>query len=826
VPTGQLTRRGILAIACLVAFASGFIPHAANAAFDENARALELLNAQSCAARAAGVTRLDQQTPQATPTPLSVGGATPVPQPTSAFPGAPSGPAQLYSTPRPSGTAVSPPPVPTPTPNPNATGQPVFITRGGVTPPPITPAGQAPPSPTPMPTGVPTLAPGYIAVISDSFDGNSQQGKPGDAIGNVHILYQDEELVGERAHFDGLRTLTVTGHPYIINHTRDSILNADTIVFDTIDQTAKLNSSSGESAEGVDRGLVHFTSKELYTDPNGVGHGSQANVTTCENPRGGYHVTGKTIDYYPGDKIVISKAILWLGAAAVFFLPRVVIPLRQVVDETRRPSFFPEIGYDQYQGAYIKAKIGFGKDNYYYGYYRIEYFTKVGLGLGYVGFFAKKNGRRQASIDYYRIHDRRTQTSTHNLTFLEQENFSQALRATIQFGYQSNFGPLTSLPPNTSFNGSVIHTGARSSQNYQFSRSAVGSQSSSNSFSFTDTRQITVKLTQAETFQLLRSSTNYGGSASSNASAHFNSLTHLTTAAADYTLTFDKTFSQMPFSYDKLPELQIRPYAFLKHFLVPIQPTFTIGSYSEPSNKFHTTRADLLFVLGPELMKVFGSDFTANLTVHQDAYGTGDLKASILQTMSLSTPIGNHIVNSLSYNESNFNGPAFVPFQFLDQQPSLGNKNAQDLLRFFNGDIYTLTLGFSTNFNRMAQPVSYQISARPSTRSVVLIGGSFSPGSGLGFATTNVQFATPFGRGTTLQFVGDIDWKDKARIINKNIFLSKIIGDCYELRVQYNQASRSVNVTVDILAFPSRSASFGIGQNGPIIPTTFNFSNP
>ena len=129
--------------------------------------------------------------------------------------------------------------------------EPIFLVRGGETPPPITPAGQSTPAPTPEPTGVPTLSPGYIAVISDTWTGNRARGKPSDAIGNVHIYYADEEIVGERAHFDGVRTMTITGHPFIVNHEHNSILDADVIIFDTIEQTAKLVNGKGASDEGL-----------------------------------------------------------------------------------------------------------------------------------------------------------------------------------------------------------------------------------------------------------------------------------------------------------------------------------------------------------------------------------------------------------------------------------------------------------------------------------------------------------------------------------------------------------------------------------------------
>lgn len=737
---------------------------------------------------------------------------------------APIGPGSLYASPRPQGSpGITPPPIPTATPSASPVNEPVFLQRGGETPPPITPAGVTPPSPTPEPSSVPTLAPGYIAVLADHVSGSTKQGEPGDATGNVHMYYGQDEIVGDKAHFDGDRTVTITGHPYIFDHEHNSVLNGKTITFDTIDQTAKITSGAGTSSEGVHHGLVHFFAKNLHTDPNGDAHGLAPNVSTCENERSGYHITGRNMDVFPGDKIVIYRAILWLGAAAIFFLPKVVIPLRSVQDQRQKPHYFPVVGYDQYEGFWVKTQLAFGKDQYYYGYYRVDYFTKVGLGLGYVGFYEKKNGRRSLSINAYGIHDRRSATSTYNVGLQELENFSQDLRGTFGFNYDSNYGPYTNLPANESFNGTVVHQTAHTSQNYTFARSSVGSQSSSNSINFTDNRQFNRALSQAVSFSLSNSQASYGGVSSENSTAHFNSLTHYSTTGADYQLTIDKTFTQQPYGINRLPELVIRPYKFFPKFVIPLSAQFTAGEYSEPSNGFASQRANLNFNIGPELLKVYGSQFQASGTVQQDLYGTGDEKAQITQNMSLTTPLGQHFVNVINYSAANYNGPPFVPFQYLDQQPTLNNKNAQDLLRIFNGNIYNFSLGFATNFNALAQPVNYNLAVQPSPRSVVLIGGSFNPGSGQGFYSSNLQIGVPFGHDASIQFLTTVDWKNKGRLENKVIYYTKTIGNCYQLQLLYNQAQKAVNVSIDILAFPNHGATFNVGQSGSIIPTTFNF---
>jgi hypothetical protein len=839
-PAGR-SHRGTAAVCLIVALLQPALPAWAATAEERNAAvALTLFNTQSCALRdhSGGDPAPDQiaQATQATPAPVASAtpGAAPTPAVTPGPPGVPRGAAngsfQLYSTPRPqpgSSAAVTPPPVPGTTPEPPPQIGPIFLVRGGETPPPIPPAGVSTPTPAPVPSGVPTLAPGYVAVISDTVTGGTKRGQPGDAIGNVHIYYGDEEIVGERAHFDGNRTITITGHPFIVNHEHNSVLKAKEITFDTVAQTAKLTGGNGESDEGLQHGLIHFKAGDLHTDPDGEAHGIDPYVTTCENPRGGYHITGKSIDVVPGDKIVIHKAVLWLGAAAVFYLPLLVIPLRTVQDQRARPRWFPEVGYNSYEGAWIKVQIPFGKTRYYYGYYIVNYFTKEGLGLGYVGFYSAKNGRRTLSVNLYTINNRLQGGSQTNAAIQEQENFSRTVRGNFQFAYQSNYGPLISIPPNETYSASVVHQTAQASQNYSFNSSVVGGQSSSNAFTFTDTRQFNKFFGQALSYNIAESSASFAGQSSFSNQSNLDYLLHYTTTGADYQMEFNKYYTLQPTGINKIPEFTIRPYDFFQHFVIPMSAQLTFGEYSQPATttqSLATWRGDADWTIGPALARIFGSDFQGSVSIDQYAYGTGDLKAAIAQTASLTTPIGTHWVNSLSYNEANYNGPALVPFQYLDQQPTQNLKNAQDMIRFFNDDVYTASVGWATNFDGVAQPLSYQLTARPSQRSLVMLSGSFIPGPLQGFETTNVQLSTPFGRDAWLQFITDVNWYGPGEVLaDKIIYYTRTIGNCYQVSLLYNESQQAVNLGLSLLAFPSQTAVFTLGQPGPVIPTTFNF---
>ncbi|MFN2448567.1 MAG: hypothetical protein ABR508_02070 [Candidatus Baltobacteraceae bacterium] len=737
--------------------------------------------------------------------------------------GQPGGP--LYATPFATGSPVTPPPVPTPTPETSGSPGPVFLVRPSGAPS-IAPHGQTAPSASPSasPSAEPTLRPGDVAVLADKVAFSTKPGVPGDATGNVHVFYRDQVLVGDRAHYDGIRTITVTGNPYIVNNTKNTILYADKITFDTVAQKAALTNGRGQSSQGVERGLVYYGAKDFATDQHGVAHGNFATLTTCERPRAGYHVTGKTIDVYPGDKIVISRAILWLGAAAVFLIPKLVIPLRTVSDERQKPQFFPEMGYNSYQGYFVKAHLGFGYTQYYYGYYTIEFYSKQGVTLGYNGSINKKNGRRQTNINVQRVQDRIQKQTKYNVSLNDVENFSQTLHANIAYGYQSAFGPYTQFPPSQNLNVSLSHMRPSESQTYTLAKTSTGTQSKSWNLGFADTRQFSSTLQNSFSANLSRSEATYG-TFFSTSTGHVTDLVHWASKGVDYQLNFDKSYTNTPSDINKEPELIVRPNLFSPHFIFPVSPTLTIGEYNEPQTPETTTRADLALNMGPLIYKFLGNDFNAQLNVHQYAYGTGDLKASVLQTMSLTSQLGQHVNNIISYNESNYNGPGTVPFSTLDLQNGQNTKNATDTVRFFNGDIYNFSLGFSTAFNRMALPVNYTLTLRPTPAIYANLQGTYNPGPSNGFYQTNAQLAFPLGVGGYVQFQGNVDWKQKGRIENKTIYYSRIIGDCYEIQLTYNQDSKQVNAVLNLLAFPSRSVSFGLTDKGSIIPSSFNGQN-
>ncbi len=647
--------------------------------------------------------------------------------------------------------------------------------------------------------------------------GSSDKTKPSDLFGNVHIFYSEGQVVGDRAHFDGDHTVVVSGHTYLINRNEDSILYADQIAFDTQTRRATLLNGAGETIEGVQRGKLHYIAQTLTARSNGISHGDRASFSTCENPHAGYHVEARSIDVIPGSKIVARKAVVFLGPTAIFYLPLLVIPLVEALDQRRQASFLPLIGYNKTEGFFVKARIGFAPSETYYGYYRVEYFTKRGLGLGYTAFVGSAKGKRYTTVDSYSINDRLQNARHTNIDLAETENFNRRVRGQFGLSYISDYGANLSLPATVNFTGSIVRQGNGTSENLTFSRFLRGPLSDNLNVAFFENLTLSPTLQQ----QINLTYGKFNSQISSSNTLRIATNTRLFTRFADYNLAYEKTdYSANPSGYDKVPELQVLPHLTYGGSRFGPQVQLTLGQYTETQNHFSTARVQAK-VDESVFLKLLGGDFSAHYNLEQDYYGTGDAKAYDQQSASYSVPIGRHIVNSLNYNEQHPIGPANVPFQIFDRLSS-GSHGAQETLRFYNRDAYSLQLSTGTNFNRQAQSVNYQLSVRPSLKSYLIFGGNFQPGSGNGFAQTNVQAITPFGKDTTLEFTTNVDWKNHNRLTNKNIYLSRTIDDCYNIQGAYNQDLKQFSFNIVILAFPGQGAGFGFGgQKTPLIPQNF-----
>lgn len=750
--------------------------------------------------------------------------------------------------PTPSGTVLPSPtatPTPSTTPRVGQTPQPVFFTptpsaedfphinRGP------TPVPTVTPSPPPLPNATPTPEPlpsGLARVTADQLYGNNGPGGGFTAFGHVRLEYANATVVADQAVYSATtKILRATGH-VLLSEANGDTATASALEYHSDSDRVEMFGVEGSTAaiyfQGEQiQGRLYYKGAEAILDPNGHTIIKNGWITTCEPNHVAYHITGREIEIRPRDRLIAKGSALYLGKVLVAALGVLALPLSEIAQ--RRPTAFaPRIGYNSAYGIFIRNYINFYRGPNWYGTYHVDFYQKVGLGLGADLYFQRKDGRGSGELTIYNLNNNGKQqalTGTRNTT---QASFSMTrlitdhLNASVAFNYSGQSAIFTALPTTTSTNISLTHTGARSTTSYLITNTATGP---SKSFGGIVQHTIAFSPTFSQSIGLnLQDNTNPGAF---SRAIGLNTDTHVSARSFDADLVVSTNHgsqtngigttgeSSTPVvGIQRVPEFSLRARPFqIQSLRLPISATFIDGIYNDGYDNIETSRLDLTAQIGPGIYRIGNSAVVnASMTLHQDAYGTGDLQGAIGYQATLQKYFGSHADNTLLYTAQSVRG--FTPMPSLDKLS--GSDQISEVLNVYNGTYYRFTASTNYDFtSKFLSTINYQLNVNPSPYSYVSLGTTYDP-HGSGYSPLIVSFATPVTRTDYLQFSGNYDFRLHG-LQGQNYYLTHTVGDCYVVRIAYHQPLKEVDVSLALLAFPSQSASFGINNNGPIIAQGF-----
>lgn len=123
-----------------------------------------------------------------------------------------------------------------------------------------------------------------------------------------------------------------------------------------------------------------FASGETVMGERGHMRLEQSRVTTCDLSRPHYHFRARSVDIYPGDRMIIRKATLFALGHRLFTLPTLVIPLRD--RPYRRFPIIPEVGQNESEGYFVKAAYQYLLRDQLPGLLKLDLMQKRGIGTG------------------------------------------------------------------------------------------------------------------------------------------------------------------------------------------------------------------------------------------------------------------------------------------------------------------------------------------------------------------------------------------------------------------------------------------------------------
>ena len=190
-----------------------------------------------------------------------------------------------------------------------------------------------------------------------------------EATGNVRFRYRGIRLSADRVIFDLQREfLTAEGRVILIDASGREMRGVS-LRYDVPLSLAEMR----QAETVVDR--LYIRSAHLQHRPGAIS-ATETMLTPCDPARPVVRITAQRIEVRPGDRLIASRASLWVGSYRVFTLPVYTVSLRSS-EETAES--FPRIGYSGTDGFWAEYVHRYGL-----GVVRGALLTKYGTRSGLI----------------------------------------------------------------------------------------------------------------------------------------------------------------------------------------------------------------------------------------------------------------------------------------------------------------------------------------------------------------------------------------------------------------------------------------------------------
>lgn len=414
------------------------------------------------------------------------------------------------------------------------------------------------------------------------------------AQGNVHIQYRGNDIYGQRVEGDTrTRIFTVDGGGQVIGP--DYFLKGERLTVDFKNETWQSDGFSGELEpsflQGNTVGNVYISGKSSE-GKRGEIHSHDGGLTTCDLHHPHYEIDSRMMTVRPTKRIILRDARFRILGKTRFTIPYLVIPL-----DTRRDQYTPEVGRTRDQGYYIKTLWGIPINDASDGTAYVDYFEKLGTGLGARYRYASANAQ-----GFVRAYTLLGQDQTRELNLGHRQFFGDSLLTVESNLQERNY---LNAPENTIWQTRASLSIPKGRDNTRLSYSRFSNESpnfnsTQESFGIVDQRFITAKLRTSldviwsKSVSEFTSSTNkreqvdvrFRGSQELNAGTA--ELEYLRTIPVGNVTNFFSSGDRTPVLSFRTDTARLLGGRFRQ--ITPIQTELSVGEFVNPSNRERVTR--------------------------------------------------------------------------------------------------------------------------------------------------------------------------------------------------------------------------------------------
>lgn len=250
------------------------------------------------------------------------------------------------------------------------------------------------------------------------------------ASGNAQFVHPDFTISANRIQFDQ-RTHIITGESNVEIRKDSQLLFSDSFTYNTQTNETAIDNVSIELST-PNKASIHI-SAITFLDMGDKKTGTDAYITTCDNPSPHYHVSAKKYTIVPGKRIIGQDVHL---ETPIFFLPFGFWTPAYIFDIGKRSIIYlmPVIGSNKMEGGFIKNQFDYVITDEWTGSGYMDYMSDLGVGLGTKVSYTNDTNY-QSDLYYYGVLDSEYSSKQWNQTIQlsPSQTFSTDIQSTAMY---------------------------------------------------------------------------------------------------------------------------------------------------------------------------------------------------------------------------------------------------------------------------------------------------------------------------------------------------------------------------------------------------------
>lgn len=655
------------------------------------------------------------------------------------------------------------------------------------------------------------------------------------ARGNVRINYKDVEIYCEEVEIDREKDILMAEGKISFFQDKNK-LQGDALKYDLKEEEGVIYKASGFQEP------FYFTAEHIKRiSRNSLV--SNTTLTTCELHSPHYHIGAKEFLIYPEDKAVAKKISFWIGKEHILSFPKYVINLK----EKKRQPFSPRIGYNQWDGWYIKTLYNYYLKPISFGSIYLDYMEKKGKGIGIEHtFLFTKNG--EFNTYFYHL-DREEGGGNFLFKTRYRQEFKNSLKLNSETSYDYQITPDFQQIKVLNTTLSISKIGKNSQSILNSNIRYIGGISDYREYktsyqNMSNYRDSTVSLILDHlATQQKKENTNF----ELNTKMDFTKTTRYYMVTLTIQKRFDLDRDKYPYDrysfLDRIPEFKGSFSVYRKGRTTPFKINTLIARYHDGGRGISHTK----YQIGEEFSKIYSITRNSRLSLrnnfYQDFYSQNSAKYQTMIETNISTSHTKYIRSNFSYNYLYTKGHS--PFLF-DRTGKNNYLNGTLSFSFKNKCSLTTTSGYDFRTKRYQNLISklilspkdfYKIELnheydlnnhepRDMTGEIYFRGKIYESKTNIRYDLKNKEIKNitqelnaKIGKWWKIQHKSSYNAFTKKYIYNDTLIVRDL--HCWEAKFLYRKVSKEFWIELNIKAFPSEPVKIGVDETGTRYQTPF-----